>query len=160
MVNVSSKAEALKRVRQAQAAANEARAERERENIDDAASLVVEHDRLKSVDQWEDKRIGEIRAEADRRRREHRAAGAAALTRMQGRGETLAAIAELTGVTVRELGATLKAAPTNSRRGSQSGEVPGADGTQAQEAIEAIDRSTGNTASAPPATGPTAHLSG
>ena len=152
MVNIGSKADARKRVREAQNKANEARAERERQNVDDTASFLVEFGRMKAVDEWEQNRIAEIRAEADRRRHEHRVAGAAALARIQGRGETLAAIAELAGVSIRELGATLKAAAVSSPApGSRSGEVPGADGTQAQEAI---DRSTGNTAGAPPATGP------
>lgn len=40
-VIVDSKAEARKKVREAQAKANEARIERERHNVDDAASLSV-----------------------------------------------------------------------------------------------------------------------
>jgi hypothetical protein len=46
MVNISSKADARKRVREAQNKANEARAERERQNVDDTASFVVEFGRL------------------------------------------------------------------------------------------------------------------
>ena len=98
MVNISSKAEARKRIREAQNKANGERAARERQTADDTATLVVALDRLKAVDQWEQNRIAEVRAEADRRRHQHRLAGAAALARMQGRGETLAAIAELAGV--------------------------------------------------------------
>ncbi|MEM6108718.1 hypothetical protein AAHS21_21155 [Mycobacterium sp. 050272] len=97
MVNVNSKAESLKRVREAQNKANEARLECERQNVDDAASFLVELGRLAAVDEWEHNRILEVRAEGERRRHEHRLAGAAALACMQGRGVTLAAIAELAG---------------------------------------------------------------
>jgi hypothetical protein len=131
MVNISSKAEARKRIREAQNKANGERAARERQTADDTATLVVALDRLKAVDQWEQNRIGEVRAEADRRRHQHHLAGAAALARMQGRGETLAAIAELAGVSTRELGATLKAAPVSSRQPEALREAPAGDGAQA-----------------------------
>jgi hypothetical protein len=55
-------------------------------------------------------RILEVRVEGERRRHEHRQAGAAAVARMQERGETFAAIAELAGVKVGEVRAVLKAA--------------------------------------------------
>lgn len=42
-----------KKVREAQARANEARLERERQNVVDAASLLVELGRLAEVDEWE-----------------------------------------------------------------------------------------------------------
>ena len=79
MANINSKTEARKRVREARAKANEARLERERENVDDAASFLVELGRLAAVDEWEQGRIVEIRAEGERRRHEHRQAGAAAV---------------------------------------------------------------------------------
>jgi hypothetical protein len=110
MANINSKTEARKRVREARAKANEARLHRERENVDDAASFLVELGRLAAVDEWEQGRIVEIRAEGERRRHEHRQAGAAAVARMQARGETLAAIAELAGVKVSEVRAVLKSA--------------------------------------------------
>jgi hypothetical protein len=110
MANIKSKTEARKKVREAQARANEARLERERQNVDDAASLLVELGRLAAVDEWEQGRIVEIRAEGERRRHEHRQAGAAAMSRMLDRGETLTAIAELAGVKVSEVRAVLKSA--------------------------------------------------
>ena len=110
MVNVNSKTQARKRVREAQIKAKEARIERERHNVDDAASFLVEQGRLASIDGWEHNRVQEVRAEAERRRHEHRQAGAAAVARMQGRGESLAAIAELAGVKVGEMRGVLKAA--------------------------------------------------
>jgi len=120
MVNINSKSQARKRVREAQIRANETRVEHERQNVDDAASFLVELGRLAAVDEWEQNRIFEIRAQGERRRHEHRQAGAAAVARMQGRGETLAAIAEVAGVKVGEVRAVLKAA------GAQTASSPGA----------------------------------
>jgi hypothetical protein len=75
-----------------------------------AASLLVELGRVAAVDEWEQGRIVEIRAEGERRRHEHRQAGAAAVSRMLDRGEKLTAIAELAGVKVSEVRAVLKSA--------------------------------------------------
>jgi hypothetical protein len=108
MANINSKTEARKKVRDAQAKANEARQERERHNVDDAASFLVELGRLAAVDEWEQGRMAEIRAEGERRRHEHRQVAAAAVSRMLERGETLIAIAELAGVKVSEVRAVLK----------------------------------------------------
>ncbi len=63
MANINSKTEARKKVREAQAKANEARLERERQNVDDAASFLVELGRLAAVDEWERGRVLESRAE-------------------------------------------------------------------------------------------------
>jgi hypothetical protein len=52
MANINSKTEARKKVREAQARANEARLQRERRNVDDAASFLVELGRLAAVDEW------------------------------------------------------------------------------------------------------------
>ena len=110
MVNINSKSAARKRVREAQARAIEDRLERERQNVDDAASFLVELGRLAAVDEWEQGRLIEIRAEGERRRHEHRQVGAGAVARMLDRGETLTAIAELAGVKVSEVRAVLKSA--------------------------------------------------
>jgi hypothetical protein len=110
MANINSKNAARKKVREAQARANEARQERERLNVDDAASLLVELGRLAGVDEWEQGRVAEIHAEGERRRHEHRQEGAAAVSRMLDRGETMAAIAELAGVKVSEVRAVVKTA--------------------------------------------------
>src|SRR5271156_3178785 len=110
MANINSKNAARKKVREAQARANEARQERERLNVDDAASFLVELGRLAAVDEWEQGRVAEIHAEGERRRHEPRQEGAAAVSRMLDRGETLAAIAELAGVKVSEVRAVLKSA--------------------------------------------------
>ena len=110
MANISSKTEARKKVREAQARANEARLECERQNVDDAASFLVELGRLAAVDEWEQGRVAEIHAEGQRRRHEHRHVGAAAVARMQSRGQTLAAIAELAGVKLGDVRMVLKSA--------------------------------------------------
>ncbi len=147
VVNINSKSAARKRVREAQHKANEARLERERQNVDDAASFLVELGRLAAVDEWERNRILEIRAEGERRRHEHRQAGATAVTRLQGRGESLTAIAELARVKVGEVRAVLKAADAqaasradalgaeaSAARGAGEGAVPEADGGAATDA--------------------------
>ena len=54
--------------------------------------------------------MAETRAEGERRRHEHRQEGAAAVSRMLDRGQTLAAIAELAGVKVSDVRAVLKSA--------------------------------------------------
>jgi hypothetical protein len=110
MANINSKNAARKKVREAQARANEARQERERLNVDDAASFLVEVGRLAAVDEWEQGRVDEIHAEANRRRHEHRQEGAAAVSGMVDRGETPTAIAKLAGVKVSEVRAMLKSA--------------------------------------------------
>ncbi|WP_276806451.1 hypothetical protein [Mycobacterium nebraskense] len=79
MVNINSKSAARPRVREAQNKANEARLGRERQDVDDAASFLVELGRLAAIDEWERNRILEIRAEEERRRHEHGQASATAV---------------------------------------------------------------------------------
>ena len=136
MANISSKTEARKKVREAQAKANEARQERERHNVDDAASCLVELGRLAAVDEWEQGRVAEVRAEGERRRHEHRQEGAAAVSRMLDRGESLTAIAELAGVKVSEVRAVLKS----------TGAQPVAPPSAHQVAPDAVDVTVGDAA--------------
>jgi hypothetical protein len=144
MANINSKTEARKKVREAQAKANEARQERERHNVDDAASFLVELGRLAAVDEWEQGRVVEIHAEGERRRHEHRQEGAAAVSRMLDRGETLTAIAELAGMKVSGVRAVLKSA------GAQLGAPPDALRTPGAAPSAAPD---GGGPGAPPAPG-------
>ena len=139
MVNINSKAQERKRVREAQIKANEARIERERQNVDDAASFLVELGRLAAADEWQQNRVLEVRAEGERRRHEHRQAGAAAVARMQERGETHAAFAELAGVKVGEVRTVLMAA--NARPSARLDALGAADDT---------DVAPSNGAAAPP----------
>src|SRR5258708_10233536 len=111
----TSKVEARRRVREAQIRANEARAQREKANVDDAATLVVAVGKVSEVDAWETERLAQardqVRAEANGRRVDHRTEAAASVARMQQRGETLETIAELTGASVGGIRALLRHAP-------------------------------------------------
>lgn len=115
MATNTSKVEARRRAREAQARANEARAQKERANVEDAATFIVAAGRVGEVDAWENERLAQlrdqVRAEANRRRADHRAEAGTAITRMQARGETLSTIAELAGVGVSEVRAMLRYAP-------------------------------------------------
>jgi hypothetical protein len=138
MAGNTSKVEARRRVREAQARANETRAQRERANVDDAATLVVAVGKVSDVDAWETERLtqvrDQVRAEANRKRVDHRTEAASAIARMQQRGETLATIADLTGASVGEIRALLRHAPKVERHaaGATSGALGGA-GTVAGE---------------------------
>ena len=57
---------------EAQAEANEQRAQRDRDNVDDMATFLVARTRLAGVDEWQAERVSQIGLEADRRREEHR----------------------------------------------------------------------------------------
>ncbi|BDN85425.1 MULTISPECIES: hypothetical protein [Mycobacterium ulcerans group] len=124
--------------------------ERERRNVDDAASLLVELGRVAAVDEWERNRIAEIRAEGERRRHGHRQAAATAVVRMQDRGETLSAIAELAGVKISEIRAVLRAAgatPTTRRRAQPSAVgAPAVEAEQDHNGAAAAPRALGASA--------------
>jgi hypothetical protein len=143
MAGNTSKVEARRRVREAQARANEARAQRERANVDDAATLVVAVGKVGEVDAWETERLtqvrDQVRAEANRKRVDHRTEAAAAIARMQQRGETLATIAELSGASVGEIRALLRHAPKAEKHtaGATSGALGGGVGSQAGEHLAA-----------------------
>jgi hypothetical protein len=132
MAGNTSKVEARRRVREAQGRANEARGQRERANVDDAATLVVAVGKVSEVDAWETERLAQardqVRAEANRKRVDHRTEAVAAIARMQQRGETLATIAELTGASVGEIRALLRHAPKAEKHtaGATSGALGGA----------------------------------
>jgi hypothetical protein len=150
MANVNSKNAARKKVREAQARAHEARQERERLNVDDAASFLVELGRLAAVDEWEQGRVAEIHAEGERRRHEHRQEGAAAVSRIVDRGETLTAIAELAGVKVSEVRAVLKTAvaqpvaPPDALGAACAAQ--GASGAPAEQSVEELGAAVGDAA--------------
>jgi hypothetical protein len=139
----TSKVEARRRVREAQARANEERAQRERANVEDAATCMVAAGRVSEVDAWETERLAQVReqvrAEANRRRADHRTEAGAAIARMQDRGETLATIAELAGVGVGEIRAMLRYAPRteNHTAGAISGALGGGVGSAEHAAASA-----------------------
>jgi hypothetical protein len=163
MAGNTSKVEARRRVREAQARANEARAQRERANVDDAATLVVAVGKVSEVDAWDTERLAQardqVRAEANRKRVDHRTEAGSAIARMQQRGETLATIAELTGAGVGEIRALLRHVPKAERR--TAGMVSGAlgagleagEGQAADPAVTVGDVGGGATAVAQPDSG-------
>ena len=110
MVNIQSKSQARRVVREAQAEANEQRAQRDRDNVDDMAAFLVARTRLAGVDECQAERVSQIGLEADRRRDEHRGECAAAVQRIRGRGESVGTIAALANVSEGEVRAFLKAA--------------------------------------------------
>jgi hypothetical protein len=140
MATNTSRVEARRRVREAQARANGARVQRERANVEDAATLVVAAGRVSEVDGWEAERRAQVReqvrVEANKRRGDYRAEAGAAVARMQHRGETLATIAELAGVGVGEIRAMLRYAPKteNDTAGGISGALGGDAGSAGQVA--------------------------
>lgn len=123
-MNTQSMAAARRRVREAQAKAQEERARRERDNVEDMATFLVARNRLAAVNVWEAERVSQVGAEAERRRDEHRAAAASALARMHARGETVSVIASLAETTDTEVRSYLKLARTNGA-GRQAGSIAG-----------------------------------
>ncbi|BBY96525.1 hypothetical protein MGALJ_61940 (plasmid) [Mycobacterium gallinarum] len=97
-----SKVEARKRAHEATRRANEARAARDKANIDDAADFLVAVGKIAEVESWKKERLAQLRAQVDaeaaKRVAVHRAKAGAAIARMQGRGETLTTIAARTDV--------------------------------------------------------------
>lgn len=119
-------AKARKAARDAQARAQKERAQRDQENVEDAAAFLVSHSKLLAVDAWEAERIAQIKAEAGRRREEHRSAAADALARIRRRGETVSAIAALAQTTNGEVRAFLKLATAPSDDGDADSAATGA----------------------------------
>lgn len=111
-------------VREAQARANEERAQRDRANVDAMATFLVARTRLAGVDEWQAERVAQIGLDADRRRDEHRSEGAAAIARIKGRGESIASIAALANISESEVRSYLKAA-TQALGGAQAEEHDG-----------------------------------
>ncbi len=124
MAGNTSKVEARRRAREALARINEARAQRERANVDDAATFMVAVGKVTEVDAWESERLAvreHLRAEASRRRADCRAEAGVAIARMQQRGETLATIAALAGLGIGEIRAMLRYAPKTERHAASGG---------------------------------------
>ncbi|WP_333893231.1 hypothetical protein [Mycolicibacterium gadium] len=134
--STSTKVEARRRAREASRRANEARAARERANIENAATYIVAKTKLAAVDRWERERLAQlrdqVRAEANKRRAVLRAEAGAALKLMQGKGESLTTIADLTSDGIGEIRAMLRHAPKPEKRTkSNDSHSAGGDGVQA-----------------------------
>lgn len=95
-----SKLEARKRAHEASRRANEARAAKEKANIDDAAEILVAVGKIAEIEIWKKERLAQLRQQLDvevaKKVDTQRARGGAAVVRMQGRGETLTTIAART----------------------------------------------------------------
>jgi hypothetical protein len=123
-MNANEKIRARYRAREAQVKANEKRYRRDRANVDDAATIRVMLHRVGAVDTWERTRLDQaaehIRADAAKRRASYYSGLQAAVDQMRDRGQTLAKIAALVEVDVREIQAALRRARTADNGGHGS----------------------------------------
>jgi hypothetical protein len=98
----TSKLEARRRAVEATRRANEARAARDKANIDDATNFLYEVGKVAEAEVWKKERLAQLREQVDaegaKRVAKHRAKAGAAVAHMQGRGETLTTIAARTDV--------------------------------------------------------------
>jgi hypothetical protein len=138
-MNIQSTAEARKAVRGVRTKAQAERARRERDNVEDTATFVVARARVAGVDEWEAERVAQVAAEAARRRDEHRLAGAAAVARIRGRGESVSEIAALAQTTETEVRAYLKLAGAAGTAVSAPTGAAQALGGGAADAVDAVD---------------------
>lgn len=90
-----SKCQARKMVREAQARANEERAQRDRDNVDDMATFWSHARGWPGVDEWQAERVAQIGREADRRREEHCGDAAAGLAPIGGCGAESGALVQV-----------------------------------------------------------------
>jgi hypothetical protein len=115
----TSKLEARRRAVEATRRANEARAARDKANIDDATNFLYEVGKLAEVEVWKKERLAQLRdqvdAEVNKRLATHRAKAGAAVARMHNRGETLTAIAARTDVGIRIVRTMLRHAPKDEK---------------------------------------------
>ena len=124
-MNANAKLLARRRAREAQAKANEKRYRCDRANADDAATIRAMLQRVRAIDIWEHRRLDQavehVRADAATKRASYFAGMHAAVDRMRDRGQTLAAIASLVEVDVREIRAALRRGRTggDERRGTE-----------------------------------------
>lgn len=107
--------QARRRAREATRRANEARAARDKVNIENAANYMVAKAKLVEIDAWETERLAavteQVRAEANNRRAGTRAEAAAAIRLLQENGAALTTVAELTGDGIGEVRAMLRYRP-------------------------------------------------
>ncbi|QZT54993.1 hypothetical protein JN084_18445 [Mycolicibacterium austroafricanum] len=121
----TSKLEARRRAVEATRRANEARAARDKANIDDATNFLYEVGKVAEVEVWKKERLAQLReqvdAEAAKRVATHRGKAGAAVARMQGRGETLTTIAARTDVGIGIVRAMLRHAPKGEKSTPSNG---------------------------------------
>lgn len=136
-MNASEKLRARHRAREAEARALMKRRRRDRANADDATTIRAMLHRVGCVDTWERKRLdqatAQIRADAVKRRSSLFSRLQAAVDQMRDRGQTLAKIAGLVEVDVREIRAALRRA----RSGDDVGVGPAGDSAADPRSISA-----------------------
>lgn len=129
-MNANEKIRARYRAREAQARRNEERYHRDRANADDAATIRVLLHRVGAIDIWERKRLDQaaehVRVDAAKRRANFFAGLRTAVDQMRGRGQTLASIATLVEVDVREIQSALRRARMEDNGGRGLAGTPGA----------------------------------
>ena len=117
--------EARRRAVEATRRANEARAARDKANIDDATNFLYEVGKLAEVEVWKKERLAQLReqvkAEAAKRVSTHRAKAGAAVARMRSRGETLTTIAARTDVGIGIVRTMLWHAPSDEKSMPRNG---------------------------------------
>src|SRR6202171_2588134 len=115
-MNAGEKIRARRRAREAQVRAIEKRHRQDRANADDAATIRVILHRVGAVDTWERTRLHQaaeyVRVDAAKKRANYFSGLQAAVDQMRERGQTLAKIAALVEVDVREIQAALRRART------------------------------------------------
>jgi hypothetical protein len=142
-MNSNEKLRARYRAREAQRRMNEERARRERANAEAAATIRLTLHRVGAVDTWERVRLDQaqerVRAEGARRRAGYLAGLQAAVEQMRDRGETLAKIAALVDVDVREIKAALRRARAADEGGRGLAGMSGAGTRSARSAPQGGD---------------------
>ncbi|WP_228032088.1 hypothetical protein [Mycolicibacterium sp. P9-22] len=147
MTDSVTKVEARRRAREATRRANEERAAQDKANIEDAADFLVAVGKLADVETWMTERLTQLRAQVDaeaaKRVAGHRAKAGAAVTRMQGRGETLTTIAARTDVGIGIVRAMARHAPKSEKSTNEN--LSQALGLEAVSAptVQGIDPYTG-----------------
>lgn len=121
----TSKLEARRRAVEGTRRANEARAARDKANIDDTTHFLYEVGKVAEVEVWKKERLAQLRAQVDaeaaKRVATHRGKAGAAVARMQGRGETLTTIAARTDVGIGIVRTMLRHAPKDEKSTPSNG---------------------------------------
>lgn len=133
---------ARRRAWEAQLKKNEERARRDRANAAGAEEIRAILHRVNVVDIWECRRLDQatenIRADAVKRRSGHFRGMQTVIEQMRARGQTVAQIAELAGVDVREIQIVLRRA----RTADQSGRGSTASAAASSRPVDAVDPNT------------------
>ncbi|WP_141244933.1 hypothetical protein [Mycobacterium intracellulare] len=124
MEKTTSRKLARKRLLEAQQEAAAAREARERANLSDLTEFTVRLAEVDAVDDWLAARIEKVKGEAAGKRQAHRRAAGKALHAMRLRGETMASISGLTGLSVSRLRELMKSSAEDSAEGDVEPERP------------------------------------